>query len=184
MSNLVTTGKPKIAGAVYRAKITDSLTYPTDATEALSDAFVHQGYVTEDGVSLTNNISREVIKAWGGDVVLNTLNDKGYKWDFSLMEHLNPEVHKTVYGEDNVKIEQNHIEIDADGETAGASAWVIERVTKEGKADRVIIFEADITEIGETSFKDNEAIVYPIGLSPVLHKVGDKYIYFREFIEK
>ena len=39
----VSTGKPKITGAVYRAPLGTAL--PTDATTALSGAFVDMGYI-------------------------------------------------------------------------------------------------------------------------------------------
>jgi len=181
MSNLVTTGKPKVTGAVFRALIQagSSIEYPTDATTELSDAFVHQGYITEDGVTLNNNQTKETVKAWGGDIVLNNITDKGYTWAFSLMEHLNANVHKTVYGDNNVTVGDGMTTIKATGDVSGPSAWVIDRVNKNGKADRVIIYEADITEVGETTFRDEDAVVYPLTITPVLYDGA----YFKEFIE-
>ena len=64
----VTTGKPKVAGAVFVAPT--GTTLPTDATTALGTAFKELGYVSEDGVTNNNSPESENVKAWGGDTVL------------------------------------------------------------------------------------------------------------------
>lgn len=56
----VSTGKPKVGGAVFTA-ITGS-TLPTDATTALDAAFKSLGYCSEDGVTNSSGISTENIK--------------------------------------------------------------------------------------------------------------------------
>lgn len=178
MGNKVTTGKPKIAGAIYRAPLGTIL--PTDATSSLNEAFVSQGYISEDGVNLSNKSAKDVVKAWGGDIVLTNQTDKGYSFKFTLIEHLNEDVLKTVYGEKNVKSTENQIEVDATGDTEGTSAWVIERVTKDGKADRIVIPEADITEVGEVNFNDTNAVSYPLTITSI-SKIGK---YYKEYIEK
>lgn len=173
----ITTGKPKVTGSVYRAP--KGTTLPTDATTVLNDAFKSLGYLTEDGVSIDNSASKNMIKAWGGDVVITTEGDKGYQSNFSLMEHLNEEVQKVAYGDSNVETGA----ITATGEVGDTAAYVIDRVTKAGKIDRIVIPEADVTAIGTVTFKDDDAVVYPVTLALLAVAEGDKSVYFHEYFE-
>ena len=52
----VSTGKPKVGGAVFTAATGSTL--PTDATTALDEAFKSLGYCSEDGV--TNSVTLHV----------------------------------------------------------------------------------------------------------------------------
>ena len=99
-ANNVTAGKPKIGGAVYRAP--KGTTLPTDATSALAAEFKCLGYCSEDGLSNGNDRSNSNVAAWGGDVVLNMTNAGSDTFTLTLIETLNEEVLKTVYGSDNV----------------------------------------------------------------------------------
>lgn len=160
----VSVGKPKIAGAVYCAP--KGSTLPTDATTALDAAFKALGYVSEDGVTNTNSPETETIKAWGGDVVLTTLTGKADQFKLTLIESLNTDVLKAVYGSSNVSgSTAAGLSVRANSTMPAASAWVIEMILTGNIAKRIVIPEAQIAEIGDIVYKDSEAIGYELTLN-------------------
>ena len=96
----VTVSKPSVNGAVFRAPLGTEL--PTDAVTPLNEAFQTLGYISEDGLTNANSPEGDNIKAWGGDIVYAYQTEKADTFQFKLIEALNVEVLKAVYGADNV----------------------------------------------------------------------------------
>lgn len=160
----VMVGKPKATGAVFRAPL--STTLPTDATTTLDVAFVEQGYCSEDGLTNSNSPSSENIKAWGGDIVYTYQSEKPDTFSFTLIESGSDAVLKTVYGDSNVTgAFATGLTVTANAKELPESAWVIEMVRRDGGPHRIVIPSGKISEIGEITYSDTEAIGYAITLS-------------------
>ena len=160
----VTAAKPKVGGAVYVAPT--STTLPTDSSTALESAFKALGYISEDGLTNSNSPSVEQIKAWGGDVVLNISQEKEDTFSFRLLESLNIDVLKLIYGSSNVTGEiGTGITINANNNPQDSHAFVIEMVLDSTTAKRIVIPNADVTEIGDIVYDDSDAVGYEVTLS-------------------
>ena len=155
----VTTAKPKIGGAVYSAPLGTAL--PTDATTKLDDAFKALGYISEDGMTNSNSPESENIKAWGGVVVSSVQKEKTDTFKYMLIEALNVEVLKEVYGPDNVSGDlSSGITIKANSKELPHHCLVIETVLKGGVLKRIVIPSGKVTAIDEIPYKDGSVLGY------------------------
>ena len=154
----VTYGKPKVGGAIYSAPLGTVL--PTDATTALAEAFLGLGYISEDGLINENTPESEIIKAWGGDVVLTVQTGKEDSFSYKLIEATNINVLKEVYGTKNVIGDlETGITIKANSRDLEDHVIVIDMILKDS-LKRVVIPVAKVAEIGEIAYTDGDAVGY------------------------
>lgn len=159
----VSAGSPNPDGAIYRAPAGSTL--PTDATTTLNSAFVPLGYVSEDGLVNSKTLETEGVKDWGGRDVLTLQTDKSDTFQFTLLEILNVEVLKTVFGDDNVTgTLTTGITVRGNAEELGTAAYVIELALRDGAKKRIVIPNGSITEMGDVTYSRNAVAGYPITL--------------------
>ena len=170
----VTSGKPKISGAIYRAK--KGSTLPTNAKTEPGSDFGQLGYISEDGISNTNSPESDKIKAWGGDVVITIQTSKEDTFSFKLIEALNVNVLKTVYGDKNVAgTLQTGITVKANSEESEEYAWIIDMVMRGGVLKRIVIPSAKITEMEEITYKDEDAVGYGVTITATPDENGNTH---------
>ena len=176
----VSAGKPKLTGAIWVApKGTD---LPTDTATALDAAFACMGYCSDAGLVNSTNLESTDIKAWGGDTVLNIQTSKDDTFKFTLIEVLNEDVLKFVYGSDNVSGSlENGLTVKANNGDVPEVAIVIDMILRDNTAKRVVISDCKISEIGDITYSDSDAVGYETTVKCIPDAQGNThYEYFKK----
>lgn len=175
----VSTGKPSKAGAIFYAPL--GTTLPTDADTTLAAGFVALGYVSEDGLTNDNSPESDQVKAWGGDTVLNMQTDRPDSFGLTLIEVLNADVLKAVYGDSNVTVDNDgNITVQVTADDMGSGSWVIDMLMRGNRKKRIVIPNGTISKLGTISYKDDEAVGYEITITDVPDSTG---VYHYEYLK-
>ena len=176
----VTAGKPMIGGAVHWAP--SGTTLPASASATLAEAYLDMGYISEDGVTNSNERESEEIKAWGGDTVLTPQTGKTDTWSMTFIESMNANVLKRVYGEDNVSGDlTTGITVKSNASELETGVWVIDMILTENHLKRIVIPNGKITEIGEVSYTDSDVTGFECTITALPGTDGDTH---KEYIQK
>ncbi|HEM4048059.1 phage tail protein [Streptococcus suis] len=182
-AKLVSSAKPAIAGAISSATIGTEL--PTDATTELNEAFKNLGYISDDGLTNEDTRETEELKAWGGDVVDISQTGKSDKFKYTLIEVLNVDVLKEVYGPDNVTGDlASGIKIEVNSKELPDHPLVVDMLLKNGAKKRIVIPNAKVLEVGEITYADNDLVGYETTIQALPDSKGNThYEYIKGSVE-
>lgn len=179
-SSNVSTAKPPVGGALYSAPIGTAL--PADATSALPETFKSLGYISEDGITNSNSGKSDSVKAWGGETVATVQTEKEDTFQYTLIEALNIDVLKEVYGESNVTGNlESGVKVTANSKEAQRHVLVAEMILNDGAVKRIIIPSGKVTEVGDITYNDSDPIGYETTLSALPDPAGNTHY---EYIQK
>lgn len=140
------------------------------------------GYVSEDGVTNEDTRSSENIKAWGGDIVGAVQTEKEDTFTYKLIESLNVEVLKEVYGAKNVTGDLDAgIHIKSNSKELEAHVIVVDMIMNGGILKRIVLPNAKVDEVGEIVYVDGGVVGYETTLKCFPDENGDTH---HEYIVK
>ena len=166
-------------GAILSAPL--GTTLPTSVDDATT-GFTDSGFISEDGLQLTNDLSTTDIMDWSGTLVRRIKESFSGTLAWSQLE-TNAEALKNAFGDDAVTVTpatQTHGEqlaVAIKGELPAAKSWVFK--IKDGDAKVLIVVpNGQVSSLGEVNFTAGDAIVWPVTLSAYPDSTGTSiYIY-------
>ncbi len=176
----VSAGKPKVGGAIFTAPVGTAL--PTTALESLDPAFVGLGYVSDDGLTNSTAMETEKIKAWGGDTVLVIQKSKDDTFKYTLIEAKSKEVLGYVYGESNVSGDlDTGLVVKVNNKDVPERSIVIDMLLRGDVAKRIVIPSCKISDVGDITYGDEDAIGYETTVDCTPNDEGDTHY---EYLQK
>lgn len=180
--NLTTTSAPKTDGPLFRGEVGSTL--PTDAVSELGSAFTNLGRISDDGAKVSDSISTDEIKDWEGIVVATPVKEKKDVLEITLIESLNVEVLKTVYGSDNVSgTLETGITVKSNPHNPKHYAYVLDTIEGED-ADilhRKVYPNAAITKVGDQTYVNNKLVSYQVTITALGDENGNtRYDYYKK----
>ncbi|MDN6706377.1 hypothetical protein [Corynebacterium glyciniphilum] len=177
----VVAGMPDVSGGLWvhmdGVIATDNL--PGKDDDLKEAGFIPVGFVSEDGVSESQERDTDKKKAWGGSTIKVVQNDFTRTYSFTLVEAANIDVLRLVFGKDNVTTDEDGtIVVSGSKDQLPHLTWVME-VLDDGNKIRQVIPDAQITENGEIQWVHSEVIQFEVTLESFEDEKGK---FFYEYI--
>lgn len=163
----VLVGAPDVnasGGALIGDVVKDASLYPVDATAALNEGLGMEpaGFISEGGITKTVNRTTEKIRDWNRDTVIVVETEHDVTLSLTFLESANATVLKAIYGDENVVIDGQKIQVmDAAGELPHKSL-AFEMRGGEGKKARLFAGDAQATNVGDITFTKAGLIQYQV----------------------
>jgi hypothetical protein len=150
---------------------------PTSYDEALDAAFVKMGYISEDGVTRTEDADSDDKFAWGGDAVADLPGQHSITYAATFLESGNADLLKALYGDEAVSVDATSGEVTITGTSKRPprSVYVIETDVL-----REVIPIGQLNRSGDVQYVDSEVIQYEASIKAYPDAAGAKYFTYRK----
>ena len=172
----VLVGIPDSSGGLWVGDlIKDTALLPGADDDLATAGFVPAGFIGEDGVTEANDRDTDKIKAWGGDTVRVIQNDHTITYSFTFLELGNAEVLKLIYGDENVEVSGDQIQVKKNSQVLPHKTWVIEVFDRGAdRKIRLVVPDGQITETGERNFTHSDVISMEVTIEAFVDANGNK----------
>lgn len=143
---------------------------------------VDVGHIGEDGVVETKDRTIDKKRNWGGDVVKVLQTEYTATYKFTMLESLNANVLKMVYGDDNVDVDTDpdggvSIVVRKNKKKLKRRTWCIDTIDTElGANYRDWIFQGQITTTDDVTLVHSDTIAYGVELEAFPDPQGDNAV--------
>ena len=185
-ANVLVGAPDRVTGACMVAPLGTAL--PTTPIVAPNVAFVDLGYISEDGVSVSQAGSWEKIRDWGGDQVRTFLSDITYTLAWTFLE-TQDEALTAMYGAANVTVTPatvstgKYTAVKLNSTEAPPKSWIFNMadstVVDLPRTYRIVVPNGQITERGDLQFSRTGAVMYPVTLEAYPDATGNSVYLYR-----
>ena len=163
-SRNVAVGKPDLAvsGGLLVAPL--GTPRPTSHVDPFDAAYVSAGYLSTDGVTESSERATEVIRAWGGDKVRTVQTEYGTTLSLTLIESRRAEALRLVFGDDNVIVENGTVTVKRNSKVLPHRQFIIAMLDGDNSSHLDVGY-GQVTEVGDITYVDGEAISYELTIS-------------------
>lgn len=152
---------------------------PTSVGGTLDPALASQGYVSEDGLTMTVGRETEKVKAWGGDTVRIIQTDFEVTFAFAFLE-TTVNTLKRLHGDGNVTETTGDITVLINSERLPDGVWLFDMKDGENLI-RVVVPNAQVTEVEDVSFVHTEVTSRGLTIEALPDENGNQaYLYLRK----
>jgi hypothetical protein len=175
----VVVGKPKVNDAIAVAPLGTAL--PTDTSTALNAAFKKVGFISDDGLTESEDRSTDTVTAWGGATVATTQSSFEKTFQFTMIEFLNAIAQRLLRGDANVdstaatNAHGNQLTIRETADLAPRKSMVIDMVSGP-VAIRHVIPSGQVTDSDDIQWTDSDPGGLPVTFSAYADQAG-VYVY-------
>lgn len=175
-SNVLVGVPDKASGGVYMSNAPlDAASYPISTLEdTLPGDMTPSGFISEDGVTESNESDTERIRAWGGDTVRIVQTEHTVTYSLTFLES-SPVILKAVYGEDNVVEADGRITVKVNSDVLEHRSWAFEMKDGDSRI-RIFVPDGQITSRGEITYTHSGAIQYEVTIEAFPDVNGDKAV--------
>lgn len=176
MANTADNVRVGVTGAVYFAP--SGTAVPTSVSTALNAAFNDVGYIAEDGITESTSTSTNDIRAWqNGDIVRRVQTSHDYTVAFTMLETKAKSL-ELYYGNFTAGPGGASGQVTVDGAQPYRGAFVL-HVIDDTNLIRIVIPDGQITERGDVTYANGDAIAFPVTITAYPDGNGDKaFIYY------
>lgn len=178
----VSVSNPRSTGTFFRAL--PGAVAPTDAVSPLGNLFADHGNVGESGI--VRSVARDVQKKknFGGKTVATLQNDYTETYQLTLLDDYNGTVLKSVFGDDNVIINEDTgfpEVVDSSAAVLPRGMYVIDTLDGERRLKRKVLYDAQIITVGDITEVHTDTVEYQITIEVFEVVIANKARFTREY---